>query len=339
MVRFRVMSLERSIVSFSFIKSLMRYIKILAKFAISLVLIWLVFRSINLTGVLKDLSLVKIPVMLGAILVFFLQIVVLALRWTIVTGILGRRLTSTTAIRITFISQFLNQVLPSTVGGDAVRIYLGFKEGGSLKQSFQGVITDRAIATAMLFALVLIAFPMQAAIIGSPATRWIADIFSLGAFLGFVVFLLLAEPLHVYFGRFRIAREVADIGLSIRKVLMDRKHSLHVLFLSLVNHLMSIFGMMLLAWALRLDVAGATFFVLVPFVLLLSMIPISIGGWGLREGIMIAAFGYVGMSNEQSVSLSLLFGVTITLVSLPGGVFWLFQKDHHIIGRKIPRGA
>jgi uncharacterized membrane protein YbhN (UPF0104 family) len=314
----------------------MRDFRSLIKFLISLFLIWLIFRSVNLGSVFKSLWAVRIHLLVASLAIFALQIIILAYRWAMVTSVLGHRLGIAPAVRITFIAQFFNQALPSTVGGDAVRIWLGYRAGVSLRQSLHSVIADRAIATAMLLAVVLAGFPMQSAILGSSMTRWIADVVAVGCLGGFVLCLAVAGPLHRHLGRFRLVREIAEMTLAIRRILCDRKHSLQILLLSALNHILSIVGMMLLALALGLPAVWTDFVVLVPFVLLLSLIPLSIGGWGLREGIMIAAFSYVGMSTESALSLSLLFGMAITVVSLPGGVFWLLQRQHDVPMRVSP---
>jgi uncharacterized protein (TIRG00374 family) len=304
----------------------MRYLKLLIKLLLSCFLFWLIFKSVDFRSVLKNLYMVHIDLLIMGLATFSFQIIILAYRWAIVTGELGKRLTTSTAIRITFISQFFNQALPSSIGGDAVRVWLARKDGCELRQSVQSVIVDRAIATAILLIFILVGLPLQSAIFGSSLTIWIGDAIAVVLLSGFVFCLAIAVPFRQWLGRFRLVREVTEISLLTRRILVNCKYSLFILLLSVLNHALSIIGMILLALALDLSVVWTEYFVLVPFILLLSMIPISIGGWGLREGIMIAAFGYVGMSSESALSLSLLFGIVITIISLPGGVFWLLRR-------------
>jgi len=58
-------------------------------------------------------------------------------------------------------------------------------------------------------------------------------------------------------------------------------------------------------------------------VLLLSLLPISIAGWGVREGAMIACLGLVGVDAASAFAVSALFGLTSVVVGLPGGLVWL----------------
>ncbi|MBE9556580.1 MAG: flippase-like domain-containing protein, partial [Proteobacteria bacterium] len=63
--------------------------------------------------------------------------------------------------------------------------------------------------------------------------------------------------------------------------------------------------------------------VLVPAVILLSTVPVSIGGWGLREGLMVVALGLAGVPADAALSVSILFGLAMIVAGLPGGVLWL----------------
>ncbi|HEC14310.1 MAG TPA: UPF0104 family protein, partial [Rhodospirillales bacterium] len=82
-----------------------------------------------------------------------------------------------------------------------------------------------------------------------------------------------------------------------------------------------------LALGLGLDVTFVDCLVLFPPVLLVTTLPISIAGWGVREGAMVAAFGLVGVPAEGALVLSILFGLLSIAISLPGGVIWLMSQD------------
>jgi glycosyltransferase 2 family protein len=56
---------------------------------------------------------------------------------------------------------------------------------------------------------------------------------------------------------------------------------------------------------------------------LASMMPVSIGGWGLRETAMVYSLGLIGIAPEQALLLSVLIGLLNIVISLPGGVLWL----------------
>ena len=78
-----------------------------------------------------------------------------------------------------------------------------------------------------------------------------------------------------------------------------------------------------LARALGVAVDFLDCLVLVPPVILVSTLPISLAGWGVREGAMVAAFGLIGIAAYQALGVSVAFGLVAIVVGVPGGVVWL----------------
>jgi hypothetical protein len=68
-------------------------------------------------------------------------------------------------------------------------------------------------------------------------------------------------------------------------------------------------------------------FQLVPPVMLITMLPISIAGWGVREATMGLAFGYAGLIANEGVNISLLFGAVYFIVGAIGGVVWILSAE------------
>ena len=68
-------------------------------------------------------------------------------------------------------------------------------------------------------------------------------------------------------------------------------------------------------------------FLLVPPVMLITMLPISIAGWGVREATMELAFGYAGLVTSEGVNVSLLFGMVSFIVGAIGGLIWIFSAE------------
>jgi hypothetical protein len=60
--------------------------------------------------------------------------------------------------------------------------------------------------------------------------------------------------------------------------------------------------------------------------MLISMVPISIAGWGVREGAMVSAFGLVGLRAADALAMSIVFGLIVSLVGVPGGVIWALTR-------------
>jgi len=86
-----------------------------------------------------------------------------------------------------------------------------------------------------------------------------------------------------------------------------------------------------IAWcAVRSISAPADFeqvFMLIPPIMLITMLPISIAGWGVREATMMVAFGYAGLAQTDGTMVSILFGAVSFLVGCAGGVVWIFSAE------------
>ena len=101
-----------------------------------------------------------------------------------------------------------------------------------------------------------------------------------------------------------------------------------MIFYSLFIHLINIVVIYILAVDLGIAISFLASFVLFPIVILFMLVPISIAGWGVREGAMVIFLGLVGISSESALAVSLLYGIILTIVGLAGGILWLIEKNN-----------
>jgi glycosyltransferase 2 family protein len=92
--------------------------------------------------------------------------------------------------------------------------------------------------------------------------------------------------------------------------------------LSILMHLLSVGAVVLIAAALGTHAEFAGSVGIMAAATLLSAVPISINGWGVREGTLVAGFSLLGISESVALSISLLFGLCVMLSTLPGCLFW-----------------
>ena len=99
-----------------------------------------------------------------------------------------------------------------------------------------------------------------------------------------------------------------------------------VFALAATTHLLNVLVFWVLGQSLGLTVAFDQWFIVVPTVLLISMLPISIGGWGVREGAMVLALRGFGIPTEEALLPSILFGLCAVTATLPGATFWILAR-------------
>ena len=82
----------------------------------------------------------------------------------------------------------------------------------------------------------------------------------------------------------------------------------------------------LTAEALGMAIVPVDCLLLVPPIILFTMVPISLAGWGVREGAMVVGFGLVGVPAADALALSVTFGLVNAVTGLPGGLLWLIGE-------------
>jgi uncharacterized membrane protein YbhN (UPF0104 family) len=112
---------------------------------------------------------------------------------------------------------------------------------------------------------------------------------------------------------------------------MGKHKMLHFmsLMISFVNQLLVNAVTWIMAIGLRIDIDPMWFLIFIPVITLISMIPISLNGMGLREYAFMSLFGAIGVDRESCIALGLLSSIVTILSSLPGGVVYIFFRNRN----------
>ncbi len=260
-----------------------------------------------------------IAVMVG---VFMLQLLNNVARWCVVADAIGAPLPFWTAFRILYIAIFLNQALPSTVGGDAARMFFARRAGVSLAGAINGVMLERVVAVLGLILLVVGTQPFLLARIGDNPAKYIFPALAAAGVLG-VAALMILDRLPQSLTRWTLVRGLAKLATDTKLLFLKPRPAIVAVVLGVVGTGLIATTAYTLARALRLNVDLLDCLVLIPPVVLITTIPISIAGWGVREGAMVTAFAFIGMQSADAFVLSILFGLANLVLALPGGIIWL----------------
>ena len=142
--------------------------------------------------------------------------------------------------------------------------------------------------------------------------------------------LLLFAYLPVWCRRWKLIRGLAALSHAARRAFATRAVLIPVTILSVIGHLISVVVFYMLAASLDLGVTFLDCLVMVPSVLLLATVPVSVAGWGVREGAMVAAFGLLGVPAGGAAAASVLFGLGMAVTALPGGLLWFMNADRRV---------
>ena len=299
-----------------------RVLTVLVKAAISALLLYLSLRSVNLGKVAKQLGGLDFR---WITLVFFLlciQMPLIAMRWREIVVICGAKLQLATALRYSFIGQFFSQVLPSTVGGDAVRIWLLARGGAGWPIATYSVLIDRVVGVSVLAILVVACLPLTFTMIHDPIARATLALIGVGTLLGALFFLLLGIEHLRALERWWFTRHLAAAS-HVAWRLCQSVSGIRVAMLSIAIHLMTVMAAWCAAVAAHAVIDFAHVLILVLPVMLIATIPVSIAGWGVRESAMVLAFSYAGLAESDGLIVSILFGAVSLAVGTIGGIVWV----------------
>lgn len=294
---------------------------------VSLGLLFLALRGLDVGSLQSRLAGINVGWFGTSIVVTLIQISLGAFRWREITERCDAPLTDKQAFRFNMIGAFFNQTLPSTIGGDAMRLWLVGRTGAGWRAATYSVLVDRAIGLIALAVIVVVSLPWSFALIGDAKGRVALLLVDIAAICGGGGFLLLGRVSWPWLKNWWPTRHIHACSIIANRVLFDRYAGPKITILSLLVHVLTV----VIAWCgVRAISAPADFeqiFMLIPPIMLITMLPISIAGWGVREATMMVAFGYAGLAPADGTAVSLLFGASSFAVGAIGGLVWIFSAE------------
>jgi glycosyltransferase 2 family protein len=298
-------------------------LKFLLRLAATALILALIMRSINFVQVLNVLKKTRLDYLAAALLLQFGSTAVSAYRWQMIMQNLGFGQGFAFYWHSYFKGAFFNQGLPTSIGGDAVRMLDVAKQGFRKRDALYGVMVDRIIGLGALMSLTLLAYLLSPDLLPKQVHRPILMIISLGAVGFFGIFLI---KYFTWLNRFPKLEIISIIAQRLHLALSSQRVLLVVA--SLLIPFLALLGFFATGWALGLEYSLMIYFALVPPALVLTVIPISVAGWGVREGALVGLFSLIGADKTAVLMMSLLYGLTLIVVSLPGLVTYLKGRHH-----------
>lgn len=288
------------------------------------------------------LQAVSVPAVLATCGLMALATLAAAWRWRVVASALGMQVSLSAAVGAYYRSQLLNSVLPGGVLGDGHRAVAHGHRVGGVARAVRAVVWERMagqVVQAGMTAVALLVLP-------SPV-RPVASYVFVGASAAVLVGVAVRGCRAVggrrhapSVRRGRLARLTQAVSSELRYRVLAPKVWPQLLITSVV--VVAAHTTMLLMAARLVDVHASTGG-LVGLLLLIqtaTAIPLSVGGWGPREGMAAWAFAAAGMGVATGVSVTTLYAV-LALMALAPGAFFLLRDaiqrlDHrHPVGRRL----
>ena len=243
-----------------------------------------------------------------------------AYRWRAISKLLVFNESISFYVKSYFKGSFFNQVLPSSIGGDAVRVLDLTKLGYDKKEAFYGVFVDRVVGLVGLLVLNLISSIFFFGTFQADFSYLIIFIsfcgiigFSLLFFLNKIAFLENYKFLNLFY---RLANR-------LNTLYADKKVLLKHIFISMAVHLLTVMAIYAIALSIDVKLDFQIFLIAIPPVFLLMIVPLSLAGWGIREGAMVGILMLVYEDKTKILAISILYGILLIISALPGSYFWI----------------
>ena len=294
-------------------------IKDTLKYVLSISLIYYIINQYGI-NIFNILSIIDIRYIMLIILISVIQHFLSAYRWMYISKITNLNISFKNSIQFYYISTFMNNILPGGIIGDIFRIYHTTEnkiEILKIGKSVQAVIFERLSGQIMLLAFFIVSLTFYFLINNK-----------------YEAFFYLLFPSLLIFFIFKLF-----LNKKIKKMLHGKKigHNIYTVFSGEVfwKHLILSFFVVcsyvliyvISAVSLGLDIDYLAFMVFSPIILFSMTLPISIGGWGIRELTALLLSLLLGLSASASISVSIIYGILNLICSLPGLYFFLQIKS------------
>ncbi len=296
---------------------------------IGLSILVFLFLYFDFAEIAKHLRALERGPVIGACLVLALQYVLASGRWWAILRRLETPIAGREALAMFGLGALANLVLVTSVAGLSVRAFLLVRLGVRASAAAASLVAERMAAMTGLIISVAIgsmfAFSLLAPHIARLETSWSMAVYGLGG-------LMVAGAGILAIWRYDWAKRFVQ---QVRVIFGSYATTVFLIVLSLLIVVAGFAAVAVLARGMDIVLNPIVLIAILPFVAFVSALPISIGGWGVREGSMVAGLGLMGVGAEEAVALSIAYGLAGLLMTLTLGAMasLLWMRGSKILAR------
>lgn len=303
------------------------WIRELAKLLITAGLFLILIRTVDWQEVKATLARADAVLLVVAMLALCATTLLVAWRWRLCARASGIDLPIGFYFRATYAATFMGQVLPAGIGVDAIRLAYLVHGRARLAHALQSLVLDRLIGVAAVIFVMAAGMPLIWEHLPM-ILRALGLTLVTGLLVGLTLIWLLAKvPFIARFEGAGRRRKLIDLALAIRSSVLS-SYSMRAFLVSVVTYCVSIMAIYWIAAALAVEVHYLELLAVVSMAIFLSLLPISLNGWGVREGAMVVGLSALSVTKESALAISLLFGFGSAIATLPGAFIWYMKRRH-----------
>lgn len=295
--------------------------------AISTILLALFFYFIGFEKILNEISKTVLSLFIIAIAIENIGVFLSAKRWQIILREKKINLKFGETLCLYYIGSFFNTMMPSSFGGDVIKAYKLGKSTDAI-YSFSSVILDRIsglIGVTMIASISIIFFHSRL-----PSNVILISLFII---LSFISLFLLAvktripeKVIDILFSRWQKPRKFFNGVMKTFKEYKGKKMWAYIILFSVIYHIMLVINNYILALSLNINIEFFYFLIFIPVSQILVALPVSIQGFGVREGSYSMLFSSVGVDYSSAFSIGFLNQIVKVITSIIGGVVYVAKK-------------
>lgn len=300
---------------------------LLIKIAVTGAVIFWLLMTVSVQTVISEISSINqnyIPLIL---LLFVVQILFSSERQRVAVNLFCGALGFWSSFKIAWISAWFGQLFISFLGSDAVRVLIFRNMSFSLASSLRAVMTDRFAGLVSHVGFVLATLPFLLPLLSDPLQRWGLIFFAASLTVGFCCLLFAHYLIKIPFIPSILLKAVVPVADTTESLMRHGGYFTLISAHSVVINILNLVIFYVIGLSLSASLNFVDIVILLPTILLVSLLPISFAGWGLREGTMVTGLALVNVPSETALSISLLFGIFALLIYVPGSLLWFKSSN------------
>jgi uncharacterized membrane protein YbhN (UPF0104 family) len=328
-------------------KKLKTLLLFILKLSVSSGLLYLLILKVSIETIIEYIRLINPLAFALAIGLYIFSVYISSLRWAL---LISQKISIKTLFSMYMIGSFFNICLPGIIGGDAVKAYYLSRElknmpyENQVKENLEinrinpesnviaiaSVFMDRYIGLSALMIIGMIAFPFGLKYLEISTQNklfiWLTPgIFFVFIFISFILFsyrvgggIKFLYSIYEYFDIYKTKRDILT----------------KCLLYSFIVQMSGIFAVFVLSVGMSYKISLLTISIFMPMITVISLIPISISGIGLREFSFVVFLGSMGVPSDVSIALSLSWFFSVVAANILGLVLYVFYKKQNEISKK-----
>jgi glycosyltransferase 2 family protein len=285
--------------------------------------------KIDLGETLHELANARLGWWAASLAIMVVSVWPMAWRWQRLLAARGLHESLPRLVRTYFVGYAAGQVLPTSLGGDASRIYeTTRRHPGAGGPAAGSVLLERVLGGVATLVLAAAGFALAVGHYDVGAYLWIELAFVVAVLLlGVVLFSTRLRPLLQWprplLRRLRIDRPVREVYLAIHAFREDAPLLVAMFALTLVVQAVRVLAIWCAGKAVGVDLSPRPYYVMGPLLFLVMLVPFTINGLAVRESFFVSFLGRLGVDADRAFSTGFLFFLVTVALALPGVVIVL----------------